>query len=418
MKKVLIIAYYFPPIGGGGVQRTLKFAKYLPEFCWQPVILTGKSAHSGSLDAHLLGELSSDIKIYRTPAMLLPAWLPWRIRNFITRWFLFVDDQLGWFPYAAKRGIQIFREENIQAIFSTSTPYTDHLIGYHLKRKFDLPWIADFRDPWIGNFSSTFPTQFHENIAAQIEGKIIQTADKTIVVSEPIRQSLLARNKNITEDRIITIPNGYDSMDFKQEIPAKKHTDKFNIVYTGSFYSHKQMPYQFLQSLRSAIDKGSIPKTDIEVRFIGSIHPGVAEHIRSLNLSQIVKLIDYQPHDQIIDQLLMADALLLIIGSGSGSEAVFTGKIFEYLFANKPILALVPPGVAADLILAAQAGIIVDPDDIQSIAEQIVDFYGKWKKGTLTIDSRYEIISQFDRLQLTKKLAMALDAVTSERRHP
>ncbi len=411
MKKVLVIAFYFPPLGGAGVQRTLKFVKYLPEFDWQPIVVTVNSHGSLPVDPSMTEEIPPDISIYRTPAFLLSYRLPWRVKHFISQWFLFVDEHLGWFPFAVRKCIQIVRDEHIQAIFTTSAPYTDHLVGHTITHRFPLPWVADFRDPWVGNFSSSFPTAFHESLALRIEKHILRSADRVTVVSEPMRQSFLSRNPGLSDSRIVSLPNGYDPADFKNLSLPEREPGKFVVAYTGSFYGQR-LPHRFLAGLRTAMEEDQRLRQEIQVWFVGNMGKLTAQAIEEAGLNDIVKMTGYLPHKQAVARLLAADLLLLVIGAGPGSEAVFTAKIFEYLAAGKPVLALVPEGPAEQLIREAGSGIVVHPDDIQAIAQGLLSLFHQWQEGKLAVFPRREVIAQFDRRALTGRLAAILNELT------
>lgn len=413
LRKVLIVAYYFPPFGGGGVQRALKFVKYLPEFSWLPVVLTVSRKAAHLRDASLEREIPAGVLIHRTPAPFLPQWLPWRLRNFVARWLLLVDQQLGWIPFAVRRGWEVILQEKVKVVCSTSAPFSSHLVGLLLKRTTGLPWIADFRDPWIGNFSSSFPTTSHGRAAEWLEKRVVETADRITVVSEPMRRALLGRHSCLDPERVLTLPNGYDLADFEWNKPLGQEAERMVIVHSGSFYGRRQTPLHFLQGLQVALNSGSLHRPKVRVQFVGNIDRALRRHIGGLGLSDIVQTSGYLPHRQCIGYLLGADVLLLIVGSGPGSEAVFTGKIFEYLAAGKPVLGLVPCGVAADLIAEAQAGVVVPPENVEAIANQIATLYRKWQIGDLDCGGNPEVITRYDRRRLTRTLAETLDAVSS-----
>ena len=164
MRQVLFVTYYFPPLGGAGVQRALKFVKYLPQFGWKASVLTVRPPRGRLLDASLLEEIPASASVFRTAAPALPLWLPWRFRSLVARWLLPVDEQIGWLPLAARGGSQMLRATQFDLLLSSSAPYTSHLIAARLKDSAGLPWIADFRDPWIGNISSAYPTRLHQRI--------------------------------------------------------------------------------------------------------------------------------------------------------------------------------------------------------------------------------------------------------------
>ena len=406
MPKVLIIAYYFPPAGGAGVQRTLKFVKYLPEFGWEPVILTVNHKEARLLDPYLETEIPMSIPVFRTPAWLLPSRLPWRVRSFVARWLFIVDEQVGWLPFAIAQGRKILWEDTFQALYTTSVPYSDHLIGYRIKKEFRLPWVADFRDAWIGDFSTTFPTRWHKNFACRLEQSIVTTAERVTVVSEPIRQGLLRRHPDLTADKVLVLPNGYDPADFQGLESLKPDANQaFTITYSGSFYIKNRTPDSFLRAVKLAIDKGGIPRHKIHIRFVGNIGWKVRVMIETLGMDDVVETTGYVDHRRSINYLMRSDLLLLIVGTGPGSEGVMTGKIFEYLASQKPILALAPDGVAADLIRETQAGIVVDSNDVEGIARCLTETYYKWENANLTTNSNIRLIQRYDRHKLTQKLA-------------
>jgi glycosyltransferase involved in cell wall biosynthesis len=412
MKSVLMIAYYYPPAGGAGVQRTLKFTKYLPDFGWNPLVLTVAPRYHRLLDNSISGEIPAQVQVQTTSAMLLPHRLPWKLRNWISRWLLLVDEQVGWYWPAVQAGKTLLQEHCIDAIYSTSSPYTDHLIGLALKRASGLPWLTDFRDPWCGNFSRQPPTPLHQRLDQSLERRVIQAADRLIVVSEPMRSDLITRYPALEPEKIITITNGYDQADISASQPKGFPPDRLSIVYTGSFYSKERTPHTFLRALAGAVQNGAIPREKVHVYFVGNIGQHSTDTINETWLVDLVTITGYLPHQESIAYLLGADIALLIIGANPGSEAVLTGKIFEYLAAHKPILALAPPGAAADLLLEANAGILAPPDDISAITSALVDLYHRWENGKLRSENRPEIVERYDRCNLTSTLAMQLDDIT------
>jgi hypothetical protein len=177
MKNVLFIAYLFPPRGGGGVQRTVKFVKYLPQFGWQPSVLTAP-VRSGIQDLSLAAEVPPRTAVVRVRGLVLSHRIPWRLRRWMTRWVFTVDEQIGWLPFAIRRGSDLLRSGSWHTLYSTSGPYTDHLVALGLKRRTKLAWVADFRDPWLGNFATSFATPLHRRLCEHLERKIVTTAER------------------------------------------------------------------------------------------------------------------------------------------------------------------------------------------------------------------------------------------------
>jgi glycosyltransferase involved in cell wall biosynthesis len=406
-----MVAYYYPPLGGIGVHRTLKFSKYLPEYHWEPVVLTIRPGKGLLMDPSLEQEIPAEAQIFRTPSLSLPLWLPWRVRNFISRWIFVVDEQLGWLPYAVRAGRRILQASPCQVIYTSSSPYTDHLIGYRLKKRLGVPWVADFRDPWVGNFAIRIPTRFHRYLVSVLERRIVHLADRVLVVNEPTRGAFLQRYPGLEKDKFQAIPNGYDADDFEALSPLNPLADQFLLVYSGSFYGERRTPRFFFEALQNLIGSSAIPEQAIRVRLVGNAGKATLQMIESMGLSGVVEMSGFLPHREAIAQLLAADALLLVVGAGMSSESVLPGKIYEYLASGKPILGLVPPGVSADLIREAGAGVVVDPQDVQGIAAQILNLYERWKKGTLNVQSDPQVVERFSRRSLTSQLADVLDHV-------
>ena len=411
MKQILFVAYLFPPAGGAGVQRTVKFIKYLPNFGWQPTILT-TSAPTNSIDNTISAEVPTQTPIHRVAGWALSNRIPWRLRHWFTHWILTVDQEIGWYPFAVRRGLKLLHTQSWQAIYSTSAPYTNHLVALRLKKDSHLPWIADFRDPWLDNFSAKFATPAHRAICAGLEKQIVSTADRVLVVSEPMRQQFLNRYPDLPADHFIILPNGFDPADFENIKPIPGDDTRFTLVYTGSLYGKRQSARPFLTALRQLLNRNIIPRNNLRVRFVGNAGKEAEELTQKWNLSDIIEFTGYLPHADMLAHQLGADALLLIIGAGPGSKAVFTGKIFEYMAAGKPILALVPPGVAADLLTEAQIGYIVPPNNPDAIVAILTQIFTDWQKGNLNASPLPDVVARYNRHRQTEKLANIFDEVS------
>lgn len=412
MPRVLMISYIFPPMGGVGVQRTLKFVKYLPENGWNPQVLTVKTPRFTLLDEDLLTEIPNSIAITRTHAALLPHQIPWRIRELISRWILIVDEQVGWYPFATSAGRQIIHENPVDIIYSSSSPYTSHLIARQLAIGFQLPWVADFRDPWVGNSNLRFPTRLHRNMTERLERQVLQDASHVLVVSPPMKQSFCDRYPSLDPAKFTWLPNGFDGEDFVDVHPMPRDKDRFTLVYTGSFYTQGRTAKFILEAVEAAIRSGTIPRERIRLRMVGNTGKTTRETISALHLDDVVEVPGFVSHGQSIAHLMAADVLLLIIGDAADASAVFTGKVFEYLAANKPILCLANEGVAADLVRRTRVGIVVPPVDVPQISYSLHELYQQWQSGRLTLDPDRQLIETFERRQLTAQLAGIFDTLT------
>jgi glycosyltransferase involved in cell wall biosynthesis len=434
-KKVLIIAYYFPPSGGAGVQRTLKFIKYLPPLGWEPVVLTVRDADYPAYDDSLLAELPPDLQIYRTfipePYQLYRKLtgrqmneavdiatlsrdskqrkkFSERLAEWIRATFFIPDARVGWLPFAVAAGLKIIKKEHINVIYSSAPPYTCHLIGYWLKKFTGRPWVADFRDSWIGWLSSAKRPALPDRIDRYLERAVLKSADHILTVSKGIAQDLGSRNPDLVDERWQWLPNGYDGADF-EGITTPPSNNKFVITYTGSLYGHRN-PYYLLQAVAELMTELADLKKNLKLTFVGRIGGFIEEMLHEPRFEGMIKIVPYVPHQQSIQYLLASDILLLIIDDAPANKGILTGKLFEYLGARKPILALAPEGDAADLIREVKAGIVVHPSNINQIKQALKNYYARWKNNSLNNEQLgKEKIRAFDRRELTRRLGEVLD---------
>jgi len=438
-RKVLIVAYRFPPIGGGGVQRTLKFVKYLPLYGWDPVVLTVKPWGLELRDDTMLHEIPEGIQIYRTFAFDLirinqlfkqmcrrkgshPSPVCDKTNNRrdlfravkdIIHLVSIPDIEVGWLPFAVLQAKKIINTEHVDCVYSTSGPATAHLVGLCLKHWTNRPWIADFRDPWTQQHFASHRSIKRLKIEENLELRVLKAADRAITVTKPIADAFYQKYDQVSPGKFSVITNGYDANDFSSTPSViKKKSQKFIIVHTGSFYA-LQTPIYFLKALRLLLDETPSIQRDIEVVFAGRWETRDDKIVHDLGLKNVIKFVGYVAHQEGICLLSNSDVLLLIIASTAVN--VYSGKIFEYLAIKKPILALVPPeGVAAVLIKKTRTGVVVNPEDIIPIKNEILRMYKRYKAGTLTINPELSIISKFERKSLTNDLAVILNEVIAE----
>lgn len=380
MKKILFISYLFPPMGGGGVIRVTKFIKYLPKFGWQPTVLTVKKGFYNTYDPSLLKEIPNDISIrrinYFEPAFWFEARL-WQsfLAYIVYPWLLVFDRQILWFLPALISSYRMIKKEKIEVIFTSSASTADHLVALMLKKIIKVKWVADFRDEWSNNPFRYFPTPLHRFLAKYFEKKVIDAADKITTVSEPITVFLQSRAEK--KDKFQTIPNGYDKADF---LSNKKPSGLFKIVYTGIFYSKDQ-----IKIFNEAIKELNLSKLRLEIY-------GEKKFI---------------PHKEAIGKILDASVLLFVLSSAK-RPGVYTGKLFEYLAAKKPILALAPQNtVATRLIKKLKVGEVIAPDDKEGIKRTVLNYYRLWQENKLSVP--VNDLSQFERETLTQKLSIELE---------
>lgn len=454
MKNILIIAYYYPPKGGAGVQRTAKFANYLSKFGYNVNVLTVVKDANGLKDDSLNKDIYSEINVYRTDIketnilnnllalrnkkisnevedkgnttseVIETSYFKRKIKNnlknvakksFFNMYnFIYApDDKKGWIEYALKEGRKIIKEKNIDLIFSTSSPYTSHLIGYELSQEFKIKWIADFRDPWVSNAFVEYGSltkKRHE----KLESKIIKNADKVISVSEPIVRDFINRYKNEEKNKFYIITNGYDENDFCNfSLEDKNKKDEFVILHNGSLYGEKRTPEKIFAAVENLINSNKIPAEKVKFKFLGEIgseHKKIVDYYEN-KYPGMVECKDYVPHEESLREMSKADALLLFIHEGKGTEGIYTGKIFEYIRAGKPIIALVPDGVARDLIISTNTGFVAYPSRVDEIEDSIYKSYCVWNKEDGSIEPNWKEIHKYSRENLTKQLIEVIDSL-------
>jgi len=433
-KKVLVITYYFPPMGMGGVQRVAKFVKYLPRFGWHPVVLTVKDVEYFSHDPSLLEDIPKGVKITRSGSLdpLRVLFLSKKLfkakkrgdqkttkvyaakrPNFLS-WFLFPDNKIGWLPWALAKGFLLCKREKIDLIFSTSPPVTAHLLGCLLKLFTGVRWVSDYRDLWGGGYQDEYlPTPFHWWLKTRLQRTFLRKADGVVCVNELLCQKL--KETEIRSRESVTIQSGFDSEDFRSS--RKAEAGFFKIVYMGTF-SPDHNPEPFFAALSHLLRENVIPKNKVEFFHVG-LCAGI--NLESLStkydLGDVVKTKGYLPHKEAVKFIGDAHLFLLAITPQKKGEVIITGKIFEYLAARRPILAVVPPkGAAARIINQFKAGKVASPEDISEIKETLFYFYQKFEKKEIVSEVKADDLKLFEREHLTLRLAKLFDAVLKKYR--
>jgi glycosyltransferase involved in cell wall biosynthesis len=433
MRKVLVIAYYFPPLGLSGVQRTFKFVKYLSRFNWLPTILTISPGGYFAKDYGMLKEIEDqDISIVRVGSKLEPTQIFKKkdaiemphefVRKFSSRlsqFFLLPDNKIGWKKKAIEAGSKLLENDKFDAIFSTAPPYTDFLIGEELKKKFNLPYVIDYRDSWMDNPYNFYPTPLHKSIVSRMERRVLHSSDHIITINRKIKELLLIRYKFLKYTDITIIPQGFDPEDF--DIPENEtlpKVKKFRITYSGTFID-KRTPKYFLRAVAKLLKENPEIRHNFEACFVGNFRKENEKIVDKLNLRDVVNIVGYVEHKECIKYLVTSDVLWMMIGEGKGEDMMSTGKLFEYIGAKKPILGCVPEGVAKNTILESKSGFVVDPYDVNGIAKILLDLFYRWKGGTLPQPSD-DFVNKYNRINLTGDLSrvfeLLIDYSTFEKR--
>ena len=288
MKKVLVVAYLYPPVGGSGVMRTLKFTKYLPQFGWKPYVLTVKNPFYDLIDPSLLEEIPTEACICRT------YWLDHRLFSVplrkvgINPSYIFIpnDMNIGWLPFAIQQGNKLMNKNKIDLIYATFPPAVNILIGCLLKKITDKPLVLDFRDPWTQNPFIKYPSRFHKKAEETMEKVCLQSAEYIITATESMMQNIIEKYPFVSR-KCITITNGFDPEDF-ENLKRWNYGTKFTITYTGSFYGLRT-PKFFLIALRELVKDEEI-KDNIQIIFVGRYSEYCHELVSKIILEKIVKI--------------------------------------------------------------------------------------------------------------------------------
>ncbi len=391
-------------------------------------MLTVKDVLYHARDASLLEEVK-DRTIIRTesfdPQRLVRRWRrkmdaePSRERRFpfleilnrsFLSWLLVPDSKILWVPYALREARRWVDSQGIDVVFTTSPPQSVHLAGLGLKRRTGLPWIADFRDNWRTKQYERTPTPIHKWINDRQVGRVVRAADRIITVSAPITEDLMGRSGK-SEMYFSTLPNGYDPADFAGVQPHSQA--RFTMTYCGALDPVRN-PDVFLRGVELALRDRPELRHKLRIQLVGSVYGiDLDGMIRRYNLDDVVQVVGYVYHKRCIEMMMDSDLLLLMVSEKTGSDLV-TGKIFEYLAAGKPILALVPGGEAEKLILKYARGSVVPPDDAAGVAAQVLRAFTLWERGDLKLSiPRWKGIQQYERRVQTETLAGILDDVVS-----
>jgi glycosyltransferase involved in cell wall biosynthesis len=427
MKKVLIITYYWPPSGGAGVQRWLKFSKYLPEFDWEPIILTVDPKHASyaQLDESLLKEISPELKIYKTRSseiyntyknLTLSKDIPYggfandnqpsilgKISRFIRGNFFIPDPRKGWNKYAFNEAKHLIEKYNIQHIITTSPPHSTQLIGLKLKKQLGVKWIADFRDPWtdIYYYNELYHTALARFIDMKLERKVINSADALITVSKDFKRIFERKKEKNTNSNMYVVPNGYDEDDFNIQYSEK--SSKFIITYTGTI-TEKYDISGLISALKELITK----RNHIILRFVGHESEYLNNHISNIAPDLLVEYTGYVSHLKSIEYLLSSNIQLLIVPKIKNNKGIVPGKFFEYLASQKPILAIGPKGGdLEELINETGSGVIVGYNDSETITQWLSEQLQKPKGKQEGFNC-----DKYSRRMLTEKLSEIIDAPT------
>lgn len=411
--NVLIIAYYFPPMGLSGVQRTQKFVKYLPQFGWKPTVITVTPTGYFAEDYTLLDELKHvNAEIIRVGSLdpnrffkkkgvvRMPSERVRKTLSFVSDIFFIPDNKIGWKGKVLKKASELIESKKIDVIFATSPPYTDFLIGAELHKKYKIPLVLDYRDVWHEYPFKVYPTPLHKYYNYKLEKQVLHSAKKIITTNRKVKELLLSRYKFLNYNDIHIVHQGFDPEDFEKNKPAPRSpSNKMRISHAGVFYGERTPKY-FFQALSKLFKENPSLQNKIEVIFIGNSRKEDKKLIDQYHLGSVVSILGYLDHQKTIQYLMSSDLLWLMLEN----EVQSPGKVYEYIGVRKPILANVPEGFIKQAILEIDGNVALPTQDIDETASAIKHFYDRFEKGEKQSDST-EIVERYNRITLTNELS-------------
>ena len=430
MPRALIITYYWPPAGGGGVQRWLKFSKFMREYSWEPVIFTPENPELAGFDESLIREVPTDLEVLKVPIWepfdlykkilgkgkgekIQPGFLQESGTNtFLQRlsvWIrgnLFIPDaKRFWIKPSVKFLLDYLDKNEIDVIISTGPPHTNHLIARAIKRKLDIRWLADFRDPWtnIDYYEKLKLTKRSNRIHQKMERSVFTEADEVVTVSWSWAIDFQSRTGILPK----VITNGYDEEDFKDQ-NVEMANQKLTITHIGSLNADRN-PHSLWKAMAELNEDGKL-NGDVVIELIGPTDVTVFESVRGQGLDGMVKHIANMPHREVITKLCASEILLLPLNDTPNIDGVIPGKLYEYLASKRPILAIgKTSGDSAKILEECQAGKIFDFNDVEGLKNYLVSALQQHKKGGLPATSMAP--EKYSRKQLTTELCRILDGL-------
>ncbi len=409
MRSLFLLSYLFPPIGGIGSMRMTKFARYLPEFGWMPTVFHAGKGNLYVQDPSLLDELPPNLE--RIPVRTLEgAAMHKALRkvglayvSFRLPMLLPIDGQIGWVPGLLREtGRRIDEGGGPDAVFSTSAPYSTTLAGLWLKRRYRLPWVADFRDDWTRHPHVRFVTPAHRRLARAVELRTLAEADAVTTVTQTWADEF---QTDRPPDRrpVDLVPNGFDESDFAHR-PPPKLTDKFTLAFVGSAYAMTD-PAQLVDALAELVREGVIPGDRVRV-----VHAGSGKIRPPAGKSFELQSEGFVSHGEAVRWMQRAHLLLFACHR---PEAV-SGRIYEYIRSGTPILGVAPEGEATRIVAETGRGVILTPDRHRDMRKQLVERYREWCENPNLPDFKPgPEITRYSRREQARRLAEILDAAVT-----
>lgn len=423
-QKVLIITYYWPPAGGPGVQRWLKFVKYLPDFGIEPIVYIPENPTYPLVDEGLLSEVNPNVTILKQRITEPYAWASAFSKNntkkissgiipaakkqsFLQRIMLWVrgnlfipDARILWVKPSVNYLSKYIQEHGIDTIITTGPPHSLHLIGLRLKGLHNVKWISDFRDPWttIGYHKALKLSDYATKKHKDLEKKVLTTADSILVTSPTTKSEF----QLLTNKPIDVITNGYDT----ENIAKQPLDEKFTLAHIGSFLSERN-PELLWESLTELVAENEQFKRDFQLKLIGAVSSEVMESITNAGLQDYVNNLGYVSHSEAVAEQRKSQVLLLVEIDSEDTKCIIPGKFFEYMVSERPILAIGPESADfASIIQSTNTGVFALYSEKEKVKQTILNYFNQYKEGNLKAHAIG--LQQFSRKNLTSQLASIL----------
>ena len=436
MTKILFIAYYFPPAGGAGVQRSEKFVKYLPSEGFLPVVITGPTSPDSRWtpnDSTLTKSIPAEVPIHRVNGQPPIQTGRWRSRS--ERWLRTPSSFSKWWIEAATElGIRVANGEKL--IFATMSPFESGDVARRLSERLRIPWIADLRDPWALDEMQIYPTGIHRTLEMRKMENILSTATSIIMNTPEAVAVLQAEIPRLRSKRVIAITNGFDQEDFSDALPPRSD-GKFRIVHAGYLHTNNGLDLRrrkfasllrgtyggvdiltrshtvLLEAVERWCSERSDVKNNIELVFAGKTSAEDHAMAEASGIGSLIQFAGYLSHRESVGLVRTADLLFLPMHNlpAGWRCRIVPGKTYEYMASSRPILAAVPDGDARDFLEKCGTALLCRPDDVEGMMRVLEQVYSAWKSDRTTLHSNESFVNQFERRALTHVLAKCFSSV-------
>lgn len=427
-RRVLIVSCFFPPLGGGGVQRALKLVRYLPRFGWTPEVLAAESGGGWLRDPALLDELPASLPVHRVGASLgtraidrvraashtaesgaRPDHL-FNLARLASGWVMIPDSYMPWARRARRRARALLATGRFDAVVTTSPPESAHFVVLPLRDR--PPWLADFRDPWTQRLHFQPPTRVHRRLDAELEAKVVTGADHIVLVTDPMHDDF-ARRYPSRAAHMHTITNGFDPADFPGPDPSIDAARPLRLLHTGTLTLRRTVA-PLVQTVERLRRRHPQLEDDLQIELLGGRDANNDRMIQSARLERVITTSPGLGHGQVVVRQRRAQALLLIDAGGPGSELTLPGKLFEYLGARRPIFAFGSHDGVGRILRETGAGVCFGPDETGAAADELGRWIADARAGRRRELGASASVDRYSRVAVAEHFAAALDAMVSK----